>query len=164
MSLMKVTDCTHLAYFWPISYDHTRAVQLQKPTPFAFTFNTHSFANVLPCLFTNVYASVLQVFPNLKRLCCTCTAVYFCGAAEVPFHSRTGFILVKGEMGFLPTWISIGPDAQAGGFATQNSLKWWDLHPRPGTGLHFWIHQFRYSLPLQLSYFYCFALFIIFVQ
>lgn len=31
MSLMKVTDCTHLAYFWPISYDHTRAVQLQNP-------------------------------------------------------------------------------------------------------------------------------------
>lgn len=31
LSLVKVVNCTRLAYFWPASYDYTRAVQLQEP-------------------------------------------------------------------------------------------------------------------------------------
>lgn len=133
---MKVINCTHLAYFRPISYEYTRAVQLQKPEvypPLLPLLSTYTHLQMcsyvylqMPCIDRTISTQQIhdtQVFSNLKTLCCTCIAVYFYGATEVPFPSPTGFTPVKAEMGFLPTCISVCADAEAGGFATQNSLK-----------------------------------------
>jgi len=80
LSLMKIINCTHLACFWPLSYDYTKAVHLQEPElypPLFLLFSTYAYLQMcshvylqVPCTDKTISTQQihdLQAFCNLKR-------------------------------------------------------------------------------------------------